>query len=377
MRNISRQAASSRKILLAVSGMSPQILTETLYALIKAPTPWIPDEVHLLTTVTGKNKAVLQLLTAQEDGRPGYFHRLLKDYRIKQAMTFDESTIHVIENQSRKALEDLRTPEDNEAAADYISDKIRELTAQPNTELHVSLAGGRKTMGFYAGYALSLFGRPQDRLSHVLVSSEYESLPNFFYPTPKTQVIHDRNNTPLDAAKAQVWQAEIPFVRLRGGLPKNLLKGNKSFSETIDLARKATEKPLLVIEPKQSRATINGEQAKLSPLHTLLLLWAALRAKNGKDAIQTLVEGEHNHRDANELLGICDKYLIDINEKTSTILKKNGVTKDFLETNISRLKTELEKKLGNELASLCKLAVVKNGKASGYALPDNLEISIR
>ena len=30
-------------------------------------------------------------------------------------------------------------------------------------------------MGFYLGYALSLYGRTQDRLSHVLVSSPYES----------------------------------------------------------------------------------------------------------------------------------------------------------------------------------------------------------
>ena len=32
--------------------------------------------------------------------------------------------------------------------------------------MHVSIAGGRKTRGFLAGYTLSLLGRPQDRLSH-------------------------------------------------------------------------------------------------------------------------------------------------------------------------------------------------------------------
>jgi CRISPR-associated protein (TIGR02584 family) len=30
------------------------------------------------------------------------------------------------------------------------------------------MPGERKTMGFYVGYALSLFGRAQDRLSHVI-----------------------------------------------------------------------------------------------------------------------------------------------------------------------------------------------------------------
>ena len=40
---------STKKILLLVSGMSPQIITETLYALITQPQPWVPDEVHLIT----------------------------------------------------------------------------------------------------------------------------------------------------------------------------------------------------------------------------------------------------------------------------------------------------------------------------------------
>jgi CRISPR-associated protein (TIGR02584 family) len=61
---------------------------------------------------------------------------------------------------------------------------VRELTADPDCAIHASIAGGRKTMGFYLGYALSLFGRPQDRLSHVLVSSPFESNQNFFYPLP-------------------------------------------------------------------------------------------------------------------------------------------------------------------------------------------------
>ncbi len=44
------------KILLAVSGMSPQIITETLYALHQEQA-WLPDEVHLITTLQGKLKA--------------------------------------------------------------------------------------------------------------------------------------------------------------------------------------------------------------------------------------------------------------------------------------------------------------------------------
>jgi len=87
-------------------------------------------------------------------------------------------------------------------------------------------------MGFYLGYALSLFGRPQDRLSHVLVSSPFKSNPNFFYPAPVERVIFATgpDQRPLDASDATVTQADIPFVRLRDGLQETLLREGASFS---------------------------------------------------------------------------------------------------------------------------------------------------
>lgn len=65
-------------------------------------------------------------------------------------------------------------------AADAIVELVRRCTQDDQTALHVSIAGGRKTMGFFMGYALSLYGRPQDRLSHVLVSAPFESNHDFY-----------------------------------------------------------------------------------------------------------------------------------------------------------------------------------------------------
>ena len=54
-----RQVDGGRRILLCVSGMSPQIVTETLYALACARSPaWIPDEIHLISTRDGANQEV-------------------------------------------------------------------------------------------------------------------------------------------------------------------------------------------------------------------------------------------------------------------------------------------------------------------------------
>lgn len=351
-----------RKIFLAVSGMSPQIITETLYALMQEK-QWVPDEVHLITTLDGCNNAVLQLLEGER-----HFPALLQDYGVSTPIDFSMDNIHIIQGADGAPLADLRTPADNEAAADTISGVIRELASDADTELHVSLAGGRKTMGFYAGYALSLFGRSQDCLSHVLVSAEYEGLHQFFYPAPETRVVRDRNGKPLDASQAKVWLAEIPFVRLRSRLPEALLKGTHSFSETVRLAREATENVTLMLYPKRNAYSVNGRDGTLSSLHMALLLWVANTAP-----VEPLVVGEN--REAAELLGIAEEYWLNLDARTEGILG-SGITKEWLEPNISRLNKALAKALGQEMATRCKLASrTVNGKR-GYALPEDLTLKI-
>ena len=54
-----------KRILLAVSGMSPQIVTETLYALAVSQQEQ-PTEIHLISTTTGKQKALEQLLDTEK-----------------------------------------------------------------------------------------------------------------------------------------------------------------------------------------------------------------------------------------------------------------------------------------------------------------------
>jgi hypothetical protein len=122
------------------------------------------------------------------------------------------------------------------------------------------LAGGRKTLGFFAGYALSLFGRPQDRLSHVLVNPPYESHPGFFNPTPYSDIIYGQppDPCPLDSRDAIVTLADIPFVRLRHGLPASLLSGRASFSATVQTAQLSLGPPRLEIDAAQGRVRAGG-----------------------------------------------------------------------------------------------------------------------
>lgn len=274
----------SRKILLCVTGLSPQIVTETLYALaVGKDVKWIPSEIRLLTTTRGAENARLMLLSDQ----PGWFHRLCQDWELPR-IAFDDSHIEVITNSAGDPLEDIRNDADNQCTADSIAECVRLLTQDEQTEIHASIAGGRKSMGFFLGYAMSLWGRERDRLSHVLVSSPYESRAEFFYPTPTPHVIaaKDREQDPLDAAKARVWLGDIPFVRLRHLLPDALRVGQGKFADAVSAANTALDQIALEIDISSSTIRINGTELRLQPMQFALLTLLAWRQKNQHPPLQ-------------------------------------------------------------------------------------------
>ena len=269
----------TRRILLCVSGLSPQIVTETLYALTVTAEPrFVPTEIHLLTTAEGAERARLTLLSDE----PGWFHRLRQDYGLPD-IHFTLDSLHLLRGADGRLLNDIRGVADNEAIADAITNKVRELTADPDSAVHASIAGGRKTMGFYLGYALSLFGRPQDRLSHVLVSSSFETNASFFYPSPTPKVIfaNPPDQRPLDASTAEVMLADIPFVRLRDGLQEALLREGASFGEVVRQAQRNLAAPALTLDAATCRVRCGETVLRLTPISFAWLAWFARRALAG------------------------------------------------------------------------------------------------
>lgn len=233
------------KILVAVTGMSPQIVTETLYALAFEKS-WIPKKIFVLTTTTGKQKLCESLL-----GEYGFFFRLCQEYSLPN-IAFTEENIIVIQDHQGNDLADIRTPEENSLAADQIVKFIHQLCSRPETELHVSIAGGRKSMGFYIGYALSLFGRSQDRMSHVLVEPDFEQSREFYYPSKRDKIL----NTPSgmrNAAEAKVMLADIPFVRMRENLPEPILGKDWNYLEAVDITQRDLNKLDVIIDVAQHK----------------------------------------------------------------------------------------------------------------------------
>ena len=208
---------SKRKtILLCVTGLTPQIVTETLFVLMTERKVQI-DEIRVMTTLDGRN----QILKALLDPVHGKFFAFCRDFGFDPGqIKFDETTIWLLRS-ADSMLRDIRTEDDNLRAGNQICELVRSLTTDPETVIYASVAGGRKTMGIYLTAAMQLFGRSQDHLSHVLVSEEFETHPEFYYipPVPQQLAITDRMGAlvrHISTGDAQIFLANIPFIRLRG-----------------------------------------------------------------------------------------------------------------------------------------------------------------
>ncbi|NDP59537.1 MAG: TIGR02584 family CRISPR-associated protein [Oxalobacteraceae bacterium] len=318
---------TKRRILLAVSGMSPQIVTETLYALVTRPgNPWLPDEIHLLSTQEGCERAKAELLHESRD----MFGKFCRDYVPEgHVIKFDEQCLHAF-TRGGEPLSDIRDLEDSALVADAIAAKVWELTSDPATEIHASLAGGRKSMGFLLGYAMSLYGRPQDRLSHVLVSDGFEGSTNFYYPPKKPVIIHDRNGKPWDTADAVVSLAEIPILHLRHLVPKKIIGSPASFTELIEMMNLSLSAPS--IEINDAKGTVKCHGIDIGLTKTNFAVYRFL-AKKARDAIASNVPDDKmvdlKNLDADECMEMMSHAKWDQFKEESEKTKYAKIFSDF------------------------------------------------
>ena len=274
--------APLRKVLVAIVGMSPQVVTETLWAL-RRERGFIPDEIRVILTRAAQDCVVNDLL----DPLKGRFHAFCRDYGLIGRIRFDESCVTVVTDAEGRELDDIRTPEESAAAADTIVRVIGSVCSDPNTIVHVSIAGGRKSMGFFAGYAMSLFARPRDSVSHVLVNDPFESNRDFFYPPPEEKEIVNAQGESVSSREAHVMLADIPIVRLRTGLPDNLLTGDASFGRAVaEVQRTLFPSTALVFREDARGVLCDGVEVLLPPAQYAVLRWMAERAKRGESPVR-------------------------------------------------------------------------------------------
>jgi len=251
-----------KNVLLAVLGRSPQIITETLYFLTQVKKERI-DGIQVITTRAGYQEFV-ENLTA--NGK-GYFYQFCEAYGLN-AIDFGLKKPTLLKDSRGNALMDIRTNEENGLAANQIIEAIRNLTADKDTRLFCSMAGGRKTMGVYASFAMQFYGREFDRLYHVLVwPPELEGAKDFYFPSPKKgEFTYHRGSDEIkvSADEIRIDLAEIPFIRLRGIIGEKI-NLNLPFAQLVHLAQAVINEhqwPKMILIPQEKQVTLQFANRK-------------------------------------------------------------------------------------------------------------------
>ncbi len=268
--------------LVAVCGLTPQVLTETVYAL--AQQGRTPDRVRVLTTRSGRD-ACMSLLF---DGGRGAWFRLLDDLGLKRdRIDFSADAVWAVTGEGGVAIDDIATEEENEAFVRAALELAWQVSRDPEDTVFYSIAGGRKTMGAALAFAAQAYGRPQDRIYHVLVSPEFENCRDFFYPpaNPVELELRDPKGQPYRKSTryARVNLVALPFVPFRERLGADVLRRPED-PGTL-LSSLVRERPgQLVVDLPGRKIVWKGREIDLPPAQlALYALFAEIRKQAACD----------------------------------------------------------------------------------------------
>jgi CRISPR-associated protein (TIGR02584 family) len=257
------KSGSKEVILMALCGMSPGVITETVWALAKEKPSLLVDRVVALTTNKGAECIREELIES------GVWKKLRKALNVgKKQLRFGDTpnSIRIMTAQDEsRCLDDINTVEASAAAGDFILENIRQISMNPDQRLIFSLAGGRKTMSALSALCMTLLARPEDRLCHVLVQPPYDSprlQPKFYFP--ESAAIHLNGDEEVRGDDSDVRLHDIPFVRCRSLFPQKFGDYAGSYSNLVGLVNEKLAPLELQLHSEPLHASMDGRSVSLT-----------------------------------------------------------------------------------------------------------------
>ena len=251
-----------KQVLVAVVGMSPAVLTETVWALAQQDPSAIPDEVVAITTLDGRER-IRQMLFG-EDAVWDHLRDTLGNAAADKLHFGSNASMQVIGDGSQD-YSDITSPRENEQCADFILRVLRQYTEDSGTQVVASIAGGRKTMSALMLSCMSLLGREQDRICHVLVNDPFDKPldPPFFFPDNLKHYYLDkdgaRGGESVSGDEAQVQLSDVPFVCITKW--QNLKYAPRSYSGLVHWINTGEfDFPMIHIDSDARTICVDGER---------------------------------------------------------------------------------------------------------------------
>ena len=249
--------------LLISTGLAPQVVTEMLWWFVarEGASRIVPDSIHIVTT--GKGAAAVRERLLGAGGK-------LAEFCLEFGLPDLNARVNVLvpTETDLDPGDDTRDLDTNIGYANLVTRLLRDLTSDPQIRVHASLAGGRKTMSFYMGYAMSLLGREQDELSHVLISPPaLENSPDFWWkPACPRMVRTGRSGELCSTEDAVIDVAPIPFARLRHLMSPALFDApTVDFRRFVGGAQAGVERQRVVLTDSRLEVRVGEHPVRLPP----------------------------------------------------------------------------------------------------------------
>ena len=282
-----------KHVLIILCGMSPAVITETVYALCKRQPSETPDEVIVITTTAGAACIKQELLDSR------LWNQLRSELELDgKKIRFGASSqyLKIIPSghDDNADAGDILSSADNARAADFILGILRQFSENPDTSIVFSIAGGRKTMSALGALCMSLLGREHDRLCHILVNPPFDDprlKPKFYWPPSGDTTYHHPDGRIFKSAAVQLSFCEIPFVCMRNLFKEKLSRLPGSYNDTVTLANNAIngklDLPDIVFKLHRQECFIGETAVLLSPVEYLLYWLLAQRRRRGEEELNS------------------------------------------------------------------------------------------
>jgi CRISPR-associated protein (TIGR02584 family) len=341
------------RTLISVLGGTPQVVTETLFGLLEEGSP-LPDELMIITTAFGKKCAIDASLLDKECGPIAAFAR---EYDQLDWLARVNLVGPLVPELSGEDIWDIDSLACSEQMSNLIFREIGAACSKPESHVHVSIAGGRKTMSYLAGQALSIFGRRnQSRLTHVLLDPWFESHSEFYFPPKAPRTFHklDRGTqkpiSERSSADARVQLAEVWFPHISGLLTPQELASYERIQIQSSLDRTLAAR--ISIGPLQRRTVRFGDrELTLSPRALAFLLMLCERHAFGQPQLDLQVVDSSDPR-ARELMWaqarVESQGLAQVGERTqgwSRLLRRFESAVGHQDNVLSECATQLKEEL--------------------------------
>ena len=303
-----------RHVFLASVGLVLPVVTESLWALM-APRKLMrdrpqgrpaisPDRVHIVTTAPFEpvhGHAEFERRRSLLETKVGELYR---QFGHKAPEFLFEAVGDPQGEGGRRYIADVRTERENILYANHITRCVRGYCSDPDTVLHMSLAGGRKSMSSYDHSAMMFFGRVGDDMSHVLVEPRIleRAGEQFWWPVPPNS---DERNKVIEVSVSRdevervaittdavtVDLVPVPFVRLGVRLPAGIPPEAEDYHDLIEFIEFERDGGVFVVDADRLTISFANREVKLTKTYFALFAVFAIARKMGWPGAGSSEEG--------------------------------------------------------------------------------------